>query len=152
MKCPYCRSLESKVIDSRVAKEGNSIRRRRECLDCSQRYTTYESVEDFVPVVIKKDGRREIFDRQKIQMGIDKALEKRPVGVEAREALLYKVEKFVQELGDREVPSKAIGEKVMQELHSLDDIAYVRFASVYRSFKDINDFMNELKELLNGHP
>lgn len=152
MKCPYCRSLESKVIDSRVAKEGNSIRRRRECLECGQRYTTYERVEDFLPVVIKKDGRREVFDRQKILIGIDKALEKRPVGVEAREALLYKVEKFVQELGDREVPSKAIGEKVMQELHSLDDIAYVRFASVYRSFKDINDFMGELKELLNGRP
>jgi transcriptional repressor NrdR len=139
-------------MDSRVAKEGNAIRRRRECLECSQRYTTYERVEDFVPVVIKKDGRRETFDRQKILLGIDKALEKRPVAVETREILLDRVEKFVQELGDREIPSKAIGEKVMQELHNLDDVAYVRFASVYRSFKDINDFMGELKELLNGRP
>jgi transcriptional repressor NrdR len=103
-------------------------------------------------VVIKKDGRREPFDRQKILIGIDKALEKRPVGMEAREALLDKVEKFVQELGEKEVPSRVIGEKVMQELHVLDEIAYVRFASVYRSFKDINDFMAELKELLNSHP
>ncbi|OGW15088.1 MAG: transcriptional regulator NrdR [Nitrospinae bacterium RIFCSPLOWO2_12_FULL_45_22] len=152
MKCPYCRSLDSKVIDSRLSKEGNSIRRRRECIDCGQRYTTYEKVEDCLPVIIKKDGRRETFDRHKILIGINKALEKRTVGVEEREALLDRVEKFVQELGDREIPSKVIGEKVMQELHTLDEIAYVRFASVYRSFKDINDFMSELKDILNGRP
>jgi transcriptional repressor NrdR len=151
VKCPYCRALDSKVMDSRLAKEGNSIRRRRECLECGQRYTTYERVEEFLPIVVKKDGRRETFDRQKILIGIDKALEKRPVGFEEREALLDRIEKFAQELGDREVPSKVIGEKVMQELHNLDEIAYVRFASVYRSFKDINDFMDELKELLDGH-
>lgn len=152
MKCPYCKSLDSKVLDSRLTKEGNSIRRRRECLECSQRYTTYERVEDSLPSVIKKDGRREAFDRQKILIGLDKALEKRPIGIEEREALLDRIEKFVQELGDREVPSKVIGEKVMQELHNVDEIAYVRFASVYRSFRDINDFMSELKELLDGRP
>jgi len=152
MKCPYCRSLESRVVDSRLSKEGDVIRRRRECLECNSRYTTYERIEDLLPVVIKKDGRREPFDRQKILIGIGKALEKRPVGMEAREALLDRVEKFVQELGEKEVSSQVIGEKVMQELHALDQIAYVRFASVYRSFKDINDFMTELKELLNRHP
>lgn len=152
MKCPYCKSLDSKVLDSRLTKEGNSIRRRRECLECSQRYTTYERIEDFLPAVIKKDGRREAFDRQKILIGIDKALEKRPIGIEEREVLLDRIEKFVQELGDREVPSTVIGEKVMQELHNVDEIAYVRFASVYRSFRDINDFMSELKELLDGRP
>ncbi|MBI1987085.1 MAG: transcriptional repressor NrdR [Nitrospinae bacterium] len=149
MRCPGCRHSETKVIDSRLVKEVNTIRRRRECLECGYRFTTYERVEDSLPVVIKKDGRREPFDRQKIRAGIEKALEKRPVGIEAREELLARVERTVKEHGEKEIPSTIIGEKVMQELQNLDEVAYVRFASVYRSFKDLGEFMRELKDLLD---
>ncbi len=148
MKCPFCGHLEDKVVDSRSSKEGDAIRRRRECLKCEGRFTTYERVEDVLPLVIKKDGRREPFDRQKILQGLLKACEKRPVGIVALEDAVSKIEKKLQEGGEKEIPSSAIGEEVMHALHKLDQVAYVRFASVYREFKDINEFMEELRELL----
>jgi transcriptional repressor NrdR len=150
MKCPFCGDFDNKVVDSRLSGESDVIRRRRECLDCGRRFTTYERVEDILPMVIKKDGRREPFDRNKILTGIKTACQKRPVSVEALDEIVDNVEKKVQEDGEKEIKSSTIGETVMQELHNLDEIAYVRFASVYRSFKDINEFMNELKDLLNG--
>jgi len=150
MRCPYCSSLENKVVDSRMGKEGESIRRRRECLKCEGRFTTYERVEEVLPLVIKKDGRREPFDRLKILNGLKKACEKRPVGVEAIETTVSDIEKFLQDKGLKEVPSTVIGEEVMDHLHRLDEVAYVRFASVYRSFKDINEFMTELKDILSS--
>ncbi|MDD5475496.1 MAG: transcriptional regulator NrdR [Syntrophales bacterium] len=149
MKCPFCSHSENKVIDSRLSREGNSIRRRRECLACTRRFTTYEYVEDVIPVVIKKDGRREAFDRLKILGGLKKACEKRPISMDDIEAVVDRIEKFRQETQLKEIPSTAIGEKVMEELHNLDGVAYVRFASVYRQFKDLNDFMEELKDVLN---
>ncbi|MBI3813695.1 MAG: transcriptional repressor NrdR [Nitrospinae bacterium] len=148
MKCPSCSDMENKVVDSRLSKEGDMIRRRRECLGCSTRFTTYERIEEILPLVIKKDGRREPFDRQKILVGIQKACEKRPIGVEEQENLVDKVIKVVQDGGEKEIPSQLIGEGLMKELHDLDEVAYVRFASVYRSFKDINEFMSELKDML----
>lgn len=148
MKCPFCGHLEDKVVDSRSSKEGDAIRRRRECLKCEARFTTYERVEEVLPLVIKKDGRREPFDRQKILQGLLKACEKRPVGIVALEDVVSKIEKKLQESGEKEIPSSAIGEEVMHALHKLDQVAYVRFASVYREFKDINEFMEELRELL----
>ena len=148
MKCPTCRYGETRVIDSRLVEEDNSIRRRRECLECGYRFTTFERTKEFLPAVIKKDGRREPYDRQKVMSGIEKALEKRPISVNAREELLARVEKNLRESAEKEIPSKMIGEKVMQELQGLDEVAYVRFASVYRSFKDLNEFMDELKDLL----
>jgi transcriptional repressor NrdR len=147
MKCPFCGHIEDKVIDSRLSKEGDVIRRRRECLKCEGRFTSYERIEEVLPVVIKKDGRREPFDRQKILHGLEKACEKRPVGVEIRESLVAKIEKKLQELGEKEVPSSWIGEEVMAGLRGVDDVAYVRFASVYRQFKDINEFLKEIKGL-----
>lgn len=149
MKCPSCASVENKVVDSRLSKEGDVIRRRRECLKCNRRFTTYERVEESLPLVIKKDGRREPFDSQKILTGIQKACEKRPISIADQEEVVRRVEKMMVERGEREVSSEVIGERVMKELHDLDQVAYVRFASVYRSFKDINEFMNELKELLD---
>lgn len=140
--------MEDRVIDSRLSKEGDMIRRRRECSHCLRRFTTYERVEETLPLVIKKDGRRENFDRNKILSGLHKACEKRPISVEVLEKLVDRIEQKLQEGGEREIPSQAIGEKIMQELQSLDQVAYVRFASVYRSFKDVNEFMNEVKELL----
>lgn len=148
MHCPFCHHEESKVIDSRDSQEGEIIRRRRECVKCVQRFTTYERVEEILPAVIKKDDRREIFDRNKILQGIRKACEKRPVSTAKLEELVDRVARAVQELGVEEVASSIIGTKVMEELHALDEVAYVRFASVYRQFKDINEFMKELKELL----
>lgn len=148
MRCPFCSHLEDKVVDSRLSKEGDAIRRRRECLKCEGRYTTYEKVEEVLPLVIKKDGRREPFDRQKILQGLLKACEKRPVGITALEEIVNKIEKKLQEGGEKEIPSSVIGEEVMHALHRLDQVAYVRFASVYREFKDINEFMDELKDLL----
>ncbi len=136
MKCPYCANLEDKVIDSRVSKDGYAIRRRRECLGCGKRFTTYESVEEIHPVVVKKDGRREVFDRAKILSGLKKACEKRPISVEIIEGVADRIEQACQELQAREIPSSVIGEKVMQELHDLDEVAYVRFASVYRQFRE----------------
>lgn len=147
MKCPFCDDLEDKVVDSRMAKEGQVIRRRRECLSCKRRYTTYERVEESLPMVVKKDGRREPFDRQKILSGITKACEKRPISVSTIEAVTDRIEKRIQEMGETELSSNAIGEEVMRELHNIDQVAYVRFASVYREFKDIDQFMDELKVL-----
>jgi transcriptional repressor NrdR len=134
-------------VDSRTAREGEVIRRRRECLACKRRYTTYERVEESLPVVVKKDGRREPFDRMKILGGIKKACEKRPISTATIEAVTDQIEKRIQEMGETEIPSTAIGEEVMKELHQLDQVAYVRFASVYREFKDIDQFMDELKAL-----
>jgi transcriptional repressor NrdR len=147
VKCPFCDELEDKVVDSRMAKEGEVIRRRRECLGCKRRYTTYERVEEILPVVVKKDGRRESFDRAKILSGLKKACEKRPISTATIEAATDRIEKRVQEMGESEVKSRVIGEEVMKELHQLDQVAYVRFASVYREFKDIDQFMDELKSL-----
>jgi transcriptional repressor NrdR len=147
VKCPFCDELEDKVVDSRMAKEGEVIRRRRECLGCKRRYTTYERVEEILPVVVKKDGRRESFDRAKILSGLKKACEKRPISTATIEAATDRIEKRVQEMGESEVESRVIGEEVMKELHQLDQVAYVRFASVYREFKDIDQFMDELKAL-----
>lgn len=149
MRCPYCSSVDNKVIDSRIGKEGDSIRRRRECLECEGRFTTYERIEEILPSVIKKDGRREPFDRLKILAGLKKACEKRPISVESLEKAVDGIEKSLQDQGLKEIPSSVIGEEVMNVLHGLDEVAYVRFASVYRSFKDINEFMSELKEILN---
>jgi len=149
MKCPFCHHGENRVIDSRISKDGNAIRRRRECLGCGKRFTTYEVVEDVLPMVVKKDGRREPFDRLKIRNGLIKALEKRPVSIDEIDAVVDKVERACQENLGKEIPSATIGEKVMEELHHLDTVAYVRFASVYRQFRDVNDFLAELKDLLN---
>ncbi len=150
MRCPYCSSLDNKVVDSRMGKEGESIRRRRECLKCEGRFTTYERVEEMLPQVIKKDSRREPFDRLKILNGLRKACEKRPISMEALEKTVDEIEKALQEKGLKEIPSTVVGEEVMERLHKLDEVAYVRFASVYRSFKDINEFMSELKDILGS--
>ncbi len=148
MNCPFCLHEDSSVIDSRLSKEGGLIRRRRECEGCHKRFTTYERIEELLPLVIKKDARREPFVRKKITAGIQKACEKRPVSMETIEGVVSKIEREIQELGEKEIPSKEIGERIMRELHQLDQVAYVRFASVYREFKDINEFMDELKGLL----
>lgn len=150
MKCPFCHDLENRVIDSRLTKDGGVIRRRRGCSQCQRRFTTYERVEEVLPLVVKKDGRREVFDRLKIVAGIKKACEKRPVSAAAIEQTADRVERFAQERSEKEVPSTEIGEAVMRELHQLDQVAYVRFASVYRDFRDIGEFMVELKDLINA--
>ena len=147
MKCPFCDDVEDKVVDSRMAKEGEVIRRRRECLSCKRRFTTYERVEETMPVVVKKDGRREPFDRSKIVSGLKKACEKRPISMATIEAVADRIEKRLQELGETEIVSPLVGEEVMKELSQLDQVAYVRFASVYREFKDIDQFMDEIKAL-----
>ncbi|HEY6287885.1 MAG TPA: transcriptional regulator NrdR [Nitrospiraceae bacterium] len=147
MKCPFCDELEDKVVDSRMAKEGEVIRRRRECLGCKRRYTTYERVEEILPVVVKKDGRRESFDRTKILAGLKKACEKRPISTATIETVTDRIEKRIQEMGETEIESRIVGEELMKELHQLDQVAYVRFASVYREFKDIDQFMDELRTL-----
>jgi transcriptional repressor NrdR len=151
MRCPFCKGADSKVLDSRESMEGAVIRRRRECLECRKRFTTYERVEELAPLVVKKDGRREPFDREKLLAGLQKAVEKRPVSMDQLEALVAEVEVRLQERGEKEVPSSAIGEEVMRRLRTLDQVAYVRFASVYRSFRDIEEFMDELKGLLDDH-
>lgn len=148
MKCPFCASLDSKVIDSRLGKEETSIRRRRECLDCNSRYTTYERVEEVELLIVKKDGVRETFDRNKILSGMLKACEKRPISMDVIESFVSSLEREFQERGDREIDSGEIGERVINKLYEIDEVAYVRFASVYRSFKDVNQFMSELKDLL----
>ena len=150
MRCPGCSGMENKVIDSRLNKEGAVIRRRRECLSCSERFTTYEKLERSLPLLIKKDGRREEFDRDKIIDGVKKACQKRPVSIKDIEELVDRVEQYLQELGEKEISAVKIGEKVISEIYNLDDVAYVRFASVYRSFKDVNEFMVELKEVLKS--
>lgn len=149
MKCPYCAHLEDKVVDSRESREGEVIRRRRECLGCGRRFTSYERVDEIPYMVVKKDGRRERFERQKLVAGLLKACEKRPVKVSALEAVADRVESALQERPDREMPTTEIGHVVMQELRQLDKVAYVRFASVYRHFRDIGEFMTELEDLLN---
>ena len=149
MKCPFCGHAENKVIDSRISKDGKAIRRRRECLGCAKRFTTYEFVEDILPMVVKKDSRRETFDRMKIRNGVMKACEKRPISMESIEKIVENVEQACQEFQGEEIPSAVIGEKIMSELKALDGVAYVRFASVYRQFRDVGEFMTELKDLLS---
>jgi len=148
MRCPFCKKTENKVIDSRLSQDGQVIRRRRECLDCTRRFTTYERVEEMLPLVVKKDGRREAFDREKVLVGLKKAVEKRPVSAEQLEKIVAEIESKLQDLGEKEVPSATIGEQAMRELQKVDDVAYVRFASVYRSFRDVKEFMEELQDLL----
>jgi transcriptional repressor NrdR len=150
MKCPFCPHTESKVIDSRVSKDNAIIRRRRECEDCGKRFTTYERVEEPLPAVVKKDGRREAFERAKIAGGIRRACEKRPISTETIDLVVDNIERWAQEQAEPEIMASSIGERVMEELHKLDQVAYVRFASVYRQFKDINEFMKELNELLSS--
>ena len=148
MRCPFCGHKEDKVVDSRATSEEAAVRRRRECLKCGKRFTTYEYVEEVSLMVIKKDGSRQSFDRKKILSGIVKACEKRQISVEKMEEIIAQVERAIQKKSDREVPSTRIGELVMEKLKLLDDVAYVRFASVYRQFKDVGQFMSELKEVL----
>ena len=148
MKCPFCSQLEDKVVDSREAREGETIRRRRECLHCERRFTTYERIDEIPYMVIKKGERRERFDRQKVLAGLLKACEKRPVPNQALERLVDRVEKFVAESDNRERQSHEIGEVMMEGLRTLDKVAYVRFASVYLDFKDVKEFMSELKDVL----
>ncbi len=147
MRCPYCGHLEDRVVDSREAQEGQATRRRRECLGCQRRFTTYERIEEVLPQVVKKDGRREAFSREKIVDGVATACQKRPVSAEQIEALVSGIERQVQEMGEREIRSTVIGEAVMQRLRKLDEVAYVRFASVYRAFRDVGEFMTELEGL-----
>jgi transcriptional repressor NrdR len=146
--CPFCSELEDKVIDSRLSNQGAVIRRRRECLACERRFTTYERVEEILPLVVKKDGRRQAFDRAKVLGGLKLACQKRPVSMEQLEKVVDSIERHVQEKGEKEVASTTIGEALMKELSTLDEVAYVRFASVYRSFKDLGEFMSELKDLI----
>ncbi len=148
MKCPYCSHLESKVVDSRPSDEGASIRRRRECLECHRRFTTYETMESLPLVVIKKDGSRQTFDKTKLLNGMIRACEKRPVSFNTLEEMANEIEQVLQNEMDREIPSARIGELVMERLKQVDEVAYVRFASVYRQFKDISTFMAELSKLL----
>ena len=149
MKCPFCISLDNKVIDSRLSKDGTVVRRRRECTECQRRFTTHERVEDMLPVVIKKDGNREIFDRGKILSGVQKACSNLPISIDAIEGLVDRVERYFQDRGDKEINCNDIGEIIMRELHQLDGVAYVRFASVYRQFRDLTEFMNEIRDLLS---
>src|SRR5271163_612578 len=149
MRCPFCRHKGNRVVDSRMSGDGSTIRRRRVCSSCKKRFTTYERVEEAAPMVVKKDGRREPFDRAKIIAGLKRACEKRPVSMETIEQIANNIETTMAEQGDREVASNAIGAAVMNELHKIDQVAYVRFASVYRSFKDIDEFMHELEDLIN---
>ena len=150
MKCPYCAHLGDKVVDSRESKEGEVIRRRRECLECGKRFTSYERIDEIPYMVVKKDGTRERFDRQKLVGGLLKACEKRPVTVTALEAVADRVEASLQERPEKEIATAEIGAFVMEELKKLDKVAFVRFASVYRDFRDIGEFMSELKDLLNA--
>ena len=150
MKCPFCVSMDNKVIDSRLSKDGTVVRRRRECTECKRRFTTHERVEEILPVVIKKNGRREIFDRSKILSGVQKACSNRPITIDEIEGLVDRVDRYFQDRGDKEINCNEIGEVVMRELNQLDEVAYVRFASVYRQFKDITEFMTEIRELLSS--
>ncbi len=150
MKCPSCHYHETKVIDSRLSGDGTSIRRRRECLKCEKRFTTYEYVEQVPLMVVKRDGRRQPFDRQKIVSGLIKACEKRPVSVDKMEEVASEIERDIQKDHDREVDAKEIGELIMEKLAQIDEVAYVRFASVYRQFRDVNQFMSELRGMLDN--
>lgn len=148
MKCPYCTNVDNKVIDSRLSKDGRTIRRRRECLDCERRFTTYERLEEILPMIVKKDGRRESFNRDKIIQGVKQSCQKRPISITKIEEFVDSLEVYFQELGRKEIESKEVGEKVINRLKEWDEVAYVRFASVYRQFKDISEFMNELEDIL----
>ncbi len=148
MRCPFCHSTQNKVIDSRPSREANAIRRRRECLNCQRRFTTYEQVEETMPLIIKKDGRREPYQRAKLYEGIKKACEKRPVSIDLIEQFLDDLEREMLESGQREMPSSWLGERVIARLRDLDEVAYVRFASVYRHFTDATDFMKEIRQFL----
>ncbi|HWV37599.1 MAG TPA: transcriptional regulator NrdR [Vulgatibacter sp.] len=152
MKCPFCGELEDKVIDSRQSQEGTTIRRRRECVECHRRFTTYERVEEMLPLVLKKDGTRQPFDHQKILAGLQRACVKRPVTGEMLEEIVADVERVLQESGEKEVPSTSIGEAILERLRPLDDVAYVRFASVYRDFHDVSEFLQELSRLQAAKP
>lgn len=148
MKCPFCSHQDNRVIDSRLSRDGDVIRRRRECEGCERRFTTYERVEEILPLVVKKDGRREAYSRQKVVAGLTKACEKRPISIETIEDIADRIERSLQGSGEKELKSARIGEEVMHQLYDLDKVAYVRFASVYRSFQDLDAFMNELKILI----
>jgi len=150
MKCPFCGHLQDKVVDSRESKEGEAIRRRRQCLACQRRFTSYERIDEIPYMAVKKDGRRERFDRQKVLAGLLKACEKRPVSMIQLETIADKAEAMVQESSEREVTTRSVGEMIMNELKNLDKVAYVRFASVYLDFKDVQEFMTELKDLLKS--
>jgi transcriptional repressor NrdR len=152
MKCPFCGHLDNKVIDSRLSQGGEVTRRRRECDQCARRYTTYERVEEVLPLVIKKDGRREPFERLKVASGLRRACEKRPVSAEAVDRIVDRIERELVESGEKEVASSLVGERCMEALRETDQVAYVRFASVYRSFKDIHEFMSALSTLLKNPP
>jgi transcriptional repressor NrdR len=150
MKCPYCSQIDNKVIDSRLSKDGRMIRRRRECIPCGRRFTTYEKLEEILPLVIKKDGRREPFSREKIIEGMKKACQKLPISITAIEEFVDSLELYFQESGHKEIECQEVGEKVISKLKEWDEVAYVRFASVYRQFKDINEFMAELEGMLRS--
>ena len=149
MKCPFCGEIDNKVIDSRPGKNGDAIRRRRECIICGRRFTTYEHIEEMPIMIIKKDGRREVFNSENVRSGIQKACEKRNISINVIDQFIDDLERDLKETGEKEIPSSIIGEKIMAKLHEIDDVAYVRFASVYREFKDVNDFVSELKGLLS---
>jgi transcriptional repressor NrdR len=148
MRCPFCSHVKDKVVDSRESGSGDAIRRRRECLACGRRFTSYERIEEIPYLVIKKDGRREVFDGSKLLVGLHRACEKRPVSAKALTRLVDEIEQMVQDSADRELAANVIGEKVMERLKALDKVAYVRFASVYRQFEDAQEFMAELRDLL----
>ena len=152
MYCPFCNADDTKVVDSRLVAEGGQVRRRRECVDCSERFTTYELAELVMPRVIKSDGTREPFDEEKLRAGLQRALEKRPVSIEQIEIALSQIKHFLQVTGEREINSRIIGEEVMAQLHELDEVAYIRFASVYRSFQDLSEFQDELNRLKSKKP
>ena len=149
MKCPYCSEIDNKVIDSRLSKDGNVIRRRRECLLCERRFTTYEHIEEVPVMIVKKDGRREVFNREKVYAGLMRACEKRNISVNVIEDFLDELERDLKETGEKEIPSSVVGEKVIQKLHELDEVAYVRFASVYRQFEDVGDFIEEARDVID---
>ena len=150
MRCPYCGHIEDKVVDSRESKDGDSIRRRRECLECGRRFTSYERIDEIPYMVVKKDGRREVFDRNKILAGLLRACEKRPISMGQLDSIVDQVEKDVQDTSDRELPTSEIGKIIMRRLKALDKVAYVRFASVYLEFEDVTEFMTELKDLVRA--
>ena len=149
MHCPFCNALDTKVIDSRLVSEGNQVRRRRECITCAERFTTFESAELVMPRIVKSNGNREPFDENKLHSGLLKALEKRPVSIEKVDEAINRIKNHLRATGEREVPSHMVGEQVMQELRQLDEVAFVRFASVYRSFKDLNEVRAEIDRLAN---
>jgi len=149
MKCPFCGEIDNKVIDSRLSKNASVIRRRRECLLCNRRFTTYEQIEEIPIMIVKKDDRREVFNRDKVRSGMKRACEKRNISMVVIEEFIDELERDLREIGEKEIQAHIIGEKIMEKLHDLDDVAYVRFASVYREFKDVNDFVSELKSLLS---